>query len=65
VIELPQNADPDKVHARYTNGCLSITVGKREASKSRAITVTSYSRTKEISRENGEIPVLKTACQPL
>ncbi|SOE46897.1 Molecular chaperone IbpA, HSP20 family [Burkholderia sp. OK233] len=39
VIELPQNADPDKVQARYTNGCLSITVGKREASKPRAITV--------------------------
>ena len=39
VIELPQNADPDRVQARYTNGCLSISVGKREASKPRAITV--------------------------
>ena len=39
VIELPQGADPDKVQARYTNGCLAITVGKREASKPRAITV--------------------------
>ncbi len=39
VIELPQNADPDKVQARYANGCLSITVGKREASRPRAITV--------------------------
>ncbi|CAE6815901.1 hypothetical protein R75461_05868 [Paraburkholderia nemoris] len=39
VIELPQNADPDKVEARYTNGCLSITVGKREVSKPRAITI--------------------------
>ncbi|MEZ0606763.1 Hsp20/alpha crystallin family protein [Paraburkholderia sp. IW21] len=39
VIELPQNADPDKVQARYTNGCLSISVGKREASKPRAVTV--------------------------
>ncbi|MFM0125113.1 Hsp20/alpha crystallin family protein [Paraburkholderia sp. RL18-101-BIB-B] len=39
VIELPQNADPDRVQARYTNGCLSITVGKREASKPRVITV--------------------------
>ena len=39
VIELPQNADPDRVQARYTNGCLSITVGKHEASKPRAITV--------------------------
>ncbi|MDR7005236.1 Hsp20/alpha crystallin family protein [Paraburkholderia strydomiana] len=39
VIELPQQADPDKVEARYTNGCLSISVGKRESSKPRAITI--------------------------
>lgn len=39
VIELPQSADPDKVQARYTNGCLSISVGKREMSRPRAITV--------------------------
>jgi HSP20 family protein len=39
VIELPQNADPDKVQARYINGCLSISVGKREATKPRVITV--------------------------
>lgn len=39
VIELPENADPDKVQARYENGCLSIAVGKRESSKPRAITV--------------------------
>ncbi|WP_439684174.1 Heat shock protein Hsp20 [Cupriavidus oxalaticus] len=39
VIELPESADPDKVQARYSNGCLSISVGKREASKPRAITV--------------------------
>ena len=39
VIELPQQADPDKVQARYVDGCLLITVGKREASKPRAITV--------------------------
>ncbi|QBY55338.1 Hsp20/alpha crystallin family protein [Cupriavidus oxalaticus] len=39
VIELPQSADPDKVQARYANGCLSISVGKREASKARAIAV--------------------------
>jgi len=39
VVELPQNADPDKVQARYANGCLSISVGKRESSKPRAITV--------------------------
>jgi HSP20 family protein len=39
VIELPQNADPDRVEASYSNGCLSIIVGKREASKPRAITI--------------------------
>jgi HSP20 family protein len=39
VIELPETADPDKVQARYSNGCLSISVGKREASKPRAITI--------------------------
>ncbi|RWA45725.1 heat-shock protein Hsp20 [Cupriavidus sp. UYMSc13B] len=39
VIELPQSADPDKVQARYANGCLSISVGKREASRPRAISV--------------------------
>ncbi|SOZ50643.1 Heat shock Hsp20 [Cupriavidus taiwanensis] len=39
VLELPESADPDKVKARYSNGCLSISVGKREASKPRAITV--------------------------
>ncbi|QBY55504.1 Hsp20/alpha crystallin family protein [Cupriavidus oxalaticus] len=39
VVELPQSADPDKVQACYVNGCLSISVGKREASKPRAITV--------------------------
>ncbi|RKP55670.1 Hsp20/alpha crystallin family protein [Pararobbsia silviterrae] len=39
VIELPQYADPDKVQARYTDGCLLISIGKREASKPRAITI--------------------------
>lgn len=39
VIELPQNADADKVEARFADGCLAITVGKREASKPRAITI--------------------------
>ncbi|KUZ67598.1 heat-shock protein Hsp20 [Burkholderia ubonensis] len=39
VIELPDTADPDKVQARYENGCLSISVGKRESSKPRAITI--------------------------
>ncbi|SOE87130.1 Molecular chaperone IbpA, HSP20 family [Burkholderia sp. YR290] len=39
VIELPQTADPDKVQARYENGCLMIAVGRRESSKPRAISV--------------------------
>ncbi|MCA8276137.1 Hsp20/alpha crystallin family protein [Burkholderia sp. AU30280] len=39
VIELPQHADPDKVNARYVNGCLTISVGRSEASKPRAIAV--------------------------
>ncbi|MDR5741099.1 MULTISPECIES: Hsp20/alpha crystallin family protein [unclassified Caballeronia] len=40
-IELPQQADPDKVQARYVDGCLLISVSKREVSKPRAITVQS------------------------
>jgi HSP20 family protein len=39
VIELPRTADADKVEARYENGLLTITVGKREASKPRAIAI--------------------------
>jgi len=39
VIELPQQADPDKVQARYVDGCLLISVGKHEASKPRAISI--------------------------
>ena len=39
VIELPQHADPDKVTAKYANGCLTVSIGKRESSKPRAITV--------------------------
>ncbi|MCG5076606.1 Hsp20/alpha crystallin family protein [Paraburkholderia tagetis] len=39
VIELPQHADPDKVSARYVNGCLTVSVGRSEASKPRAIAV--------------------------
>lgn len=39
VIELPPHADPDKVSARYTNGCLTVSVGRAEASKPRAIAV--------------------------
>lgn len=39
VIELPPHADPDNVKARYMDGCLTISVGRSEASKPRAITV--------------------------
>ncbi|SAK61146.1 Hsp20/alpha crystallin family protein [Caballeronia ptereochthonis] len=39
MVELPQQANPDKVQARYVDGCLLISVGKREASKPRAIAV--------------------------
>ncbi|PVX85723.1 Hsp20/alpha crystallin family protein [Paraburkholderia unamae] len=39
VIELPQHADPDKVSACYANGCLTVSVGRSEASKPRAIAV--------------------------
>ncbi|MFM0239690.1 Hsp20/alpha crystallin family protein [Paraburkholderia phytofirmans] len=38
-IELPRDADPDKVKARYTNGCLAISVGKRESSRPRTIAI--------------------------
>jgi HSP20 family protein len=39
VIELPEHADPAKVSAQYSNGCLTVSVGKRETSKPRAIAV--------------------------
>ncbi|MYN12866.1 Hsp20 family protein [Pusillimonas sp. TS35] len=39
VIELPPHADPDKVRAQYTNGCLTVSIGKQESSKPRAISV--------------------------
>jgi HSP20 family protein len=39
VIELPQQADPGKVQARYVDGCVLVSVGKREASRPRSITV--------------------------
>jgi HSP20 family protein len=38
-VELPQGADPTQASARYENGCLSISIGKHEASKPRAIAV--------------------------
>ncbi|NYE22255.1 Hsp20/alpha crystallin family protein [Pigmentiphaga litoralis] len=39
VVELPQDADPDAVDASYVDGCLRITVRKRESSKPRLIPV--------------------------
>ena len=39
IVELPQNADPAKVTARYVNGCLTISVGKAESSMPKAITI--------------------------
>lgn len=39
VVELPQSADPDKVHARYENGCLTISIGKRESSQPRVVAI--------------------------
>jgi len=39
VVELPQNVDPNKVTARYINGCVTISVGKAEASMPKAITI--------------------------
>jgi HSP20 family protein len=38
-VELPLDADPDKVKARYVNGCLTISIGKRETSKPRTIAI--------------------------
>ena len=39
IVELPQDADPAQVQARYEDGCLRITVNKREASRARQIEV--------------------------
>ncbi|MES2073010.1 MAG: Hsp20/alpha crystallin family protein [Pseudomonadota bacterium] len=39
VVELPPDADPDQVQARYVDGCLHITVHKRVSSKPRSIPV--------------------------
>jgi HSP20 family protein len=38
-IELPRDADPDNVKARYTNGCLTISIAKRETSRPRTIAI--------------------------
>ncbi len=39
VISLPADADPDRVGASYTDGCLRISIKKRESSKPRSISV--------------------------
>lgn len=39
VVELPPNANPDDVQAKYTDGCLAIRIGKHESSKPRSITI--------------------------
>jgi HSP20 family protein len=39
VVSLPEDADPDRVHASYRNGILHIQVQKREASRPRRIEV--------------------------
>lgn len=39
VVSLPADADPDRVAASYTDGCLRISIQKRESSKPRSISV--------------------------
>jgi len=39
IIELPADADPDNVQARYTDGCLAISIKRRESAKPRTVTV--------------------------
>lgn len=39
VITLPEDADPDRVEARYRDGVLQITVRRKEAAKPRSITI--------------------------
>ena len=39
VISLPADADPDRVGASYTDGCLRISIKKRESSKPRSISI--------------------------
>ncbi len=40
VISLPESIDPSNVEAKYTNGILIVTIGKKEEEKSRKIEVT-------------------------
>ena len=39
VVNLPDDADPARVEAKYADGCLRVTVMKRESSKPRLIQV--------------------------
>jgi HSP20 family protein len=39
IVELPQEADPDRVEAHYKDGCLRVSVHKRESSKPRLVQV--------------------------
>ncbi|HID97819.1 MAG TPA: Hsp20/alpha crystallin family protein [Thermodesulfobacteriaceae bacterium] len=39
VISLPESVDPGKVEAKYRNGILTVTVGKKEEEKTRKIQV--------------------------
>ena len=39
VVALPDDADPDRVDARYTNGVLHVTVHRRQAAKPRQIEI--------------------------
>jgi HSP20 family protein len=39
VVSLPDDADPARVEAKYADGCLRVTVMKRESSKPRLIQV--------------------------
>ncbi len=39
VISLPESVDPGKVSAKYSNGILTVTIGKREEEKARKIEV--------------------------
>lgn len=39
IIELPENANPEEVTARCANGCLTVSIAKRQSSRPRAITI--------------------------
>jgi len=39
VISLPDDADPDRVNASYRDGCLRVSIAKRESSRPRSIQI--------------------------